>query len=1124
MSFPPENIQVMVIDAEGNIWFGSAGPNGGGITKFDGTNFITYTTSNGLIDNNVHAIAIDSEDNKWFGTPEGVSKFDGITWTNYTTSDGLVSNDVSKIAIDEDGNVWFGTSLGVSKFNGSAWTTYTTSDGLADNVISAIAVDEEGNIWFGTNKGVSKFDGTNWETYTTSGRLVSNNVKAIAIDKQGNKWLGTNEGVSKFNDIEWITYTSEDGLASNNTNAIAIDTEGNKWFGTDNGVSKFDNTIWTTFNTADGLANNNVYEITIDAEGNKWFGTDGGVSKFDDITWTTYTTEDGLSSNSVYSIAIDKEGNTWFGTSGGISKFDGTNWITYDTLNYDVPISTVNGNAIAIDEDNNLWATGFRWYCSYTNWPYPHYRCYLSNWGIAKFDGIKWTTYTTENGLAGDGVNSIVIDAQDNKWFGTDNGVSQFDGTNCWTTYTTCDNSEGIASNYIQAIAIDAEGNKWIGTYGGVSKLSDDGNMTCISVSPINQNVGSDSGHTTFNISSETSLTVSDNADWLTVSPESGNGEGTITAYFKANPSISSRVGTIRLSGTGTNSQSVITVTQEGVKTIILSVSPGNQEVSSDAGDTTFSVNSNINWIVYEDADWLTVNPESGSGNDAVNVSFTANTFAISRVATITVSGTEIDSQSVITFTQRGIEMILSVSPGNQEVSSDAGDIDFNITSNTSFTSNSSWVVSDDAAWLKVNPTSGRGNGIITVAYETNTLVTPRVATITVHTLRTTSTILLSRVINAIAIDAQGNKWFGTEKGVFKFNGFLTNYTTSDGLVNNIVNAIAIDENGNKWFGTDYGISIFDGTNWTNYIKNNLYGPVNNYIHAIAIDKEGNKWFGTSGGVSKFKNGHWTSYNTSSGLPSNVIRAIAIDTEGNKWFGTANGVSKFDDSTWTTYTTSDGLVFNSVHAIAIDDEGNKWFGTTNGVSKFDGTNWTNYTREDGLVNNNVKAIIIDGASNIWFGTTNGISKLDFKGWTTYTISDDLADNAVWAIAIDSKGNRWFGTNNGVSGFEYEPEFNSQSVTVTQDGIESVPSLYNSKVTVYPNPVKDNLLIKFDDATLSDITISIVDVYGRSIIERNFEHVDLNSEQTLDLSSMKSGLYFLEIRSEKGNRVYKIIKE
>ena len=61
--------------------------------------------------------------------------------------------------------------------------------------------------------------------------------------------------------------------------------------------------------------------------------------------------------------------------------------------------------------------------------------------GVSEFNGTTWTNYTAEDGLADNGVNSIAIDAQGNKWFGTSAGVSKFDGTT-WTTYTTADGLE----------------------------------------------------------------------------------------------------------------------------------------------------------------------------------------------------------------------------------------------------------------------------------------------------------------------------------------------------------------------------------------------------------------------------------------------------------------------------------------------------------------------------------------------------------------------------------------------------------------------------------------------------------------------------------------------------------
>ncbi len=58
----------------------------------------TWTTY-GLANSTVRSVAIDVEGNKWFGTNGGgVSKFNGTTWTTYNTTNGLANNVVYSIA------------------------------------------------------------------------------------------------------------------------------------------------------------------------------------------------------------------------------------------------------------------------------------------------------------------------------------------------------------------------------------------------------------------------------------------------------------------------------------------------------------------------------------------------------------------------------------------------------------------------------------------------------------------------------------------------------------------------------------------------------------------------------------------------------------------------------------------------------------------------------------------------------------------------------------------------------------------------------------------------------------------------------------------------------------------
>ncbi|MDC4203360.1 MAG: hypothetical protein MPW14_03895 [Candidatus Manganitrophus sp.] len=54
--------------------------------------------------------------------------------------------------------------------------------------------------------------------------------------------------------------------------------------------------------------------------------------------------------------------------------------------------------------------------------------------------------------------------------------------------------------------------------------------------------------------------------------------------------------------------------------------------------------------------------------------------------------------------------------------------------------------------------------------------------------------------------------WIGTNKGVSRFDGkSFKNFNTMSGLLGDYVYSIAIDPDGNKWFGTFGGVSRYSG-------------------------------------------------------------------------------------------------------------------------------------------------------------------------------------------------------------------------------------------------------------------------------------------------------------------------
>ncbi|MEZ5105615.1 MAG: two-component regulator propeller domain-containing protein [Draconibacterium sp.] len=117
---------VLAVYTDGNTqWFGTDE----GVTKHVGTrakqNWQSYFKEDGLVDNNVQCIVKDLGGNMWFGTKGGVSVFDGFEWDSFTKSDGLVANNVLCIAVDIDGSLWFGTDAGVSHFKNNRWENYS---------------------------------------------------------------------------------------------------------------------------------------------------------------------------------------------------------------------------------------------------------------------------------------------------------------------------------------------------------------------------------------------------------------------------------------------------------------------------------------------------------------------------------------------------------------------------------------------------------------------------------------------------------------------------------------------------------------------------------------------------------------------------------------------------------------------------------------------------------------------------------------------------------------------------------------------------------------------------------------------------------------------------------------
>ena len=429
-------------DREGFLWFGT---DTAGISRYDGENFVNFTTDDGLAGDSVWAIHQNRDGFLWFGTlGYGVSRYDGEKFVSFTTDDGLAGDVVLTIHQDRDGHLWFGTSDGISQYDGEKFVNFTTDDGLISNYTPAIHQDRDGRLWFGTSGGISQYDGEKFVNFTTTDGLAHNMVPVLHQDQRGFLWFGTNDGISRYDNDQFVNFTTTDGLLHNSIWAIHQDRNGVLWFGTDGGgVSQYDGEKFVNFTTTDGLASNHIWDIFQDREGFFWFSTSGaGISQYDSSGLINFTTADGLVSNTVYTIYRDREDSIWFGTDSGISQYDGNKFINLTTDD-----GLTHNDVISIYQDRE----GFLWFGT-------------DGGGVSQYDGGKFVNFTTDDGLASNSVWAIHEDREGFLWFGTTSGgVSRYDGGK-FVNFTTDD---GLTHNDVISIYQDREGFLWFGIRGG---------------------------------------------------------------------------------------------------------------------------------------------------------------------------------------------------------------------------------------------------------------------------------------------------------------------------------------------------------------------------------------------------------------------------------------------------------------------------------------------------------------------------------------------------------------------------------------------------------------------------------------------------------------------------------
>ena len=222
-----------------------------------------------------------------------------------------------------------------------------------------------------------------------------------------------------------------------------------------------------------------------------------------------------------------------------------------------------------------------------------------------------------------------------------------------------------------------------------------------------------------------------------------------------------------------------------------------------------------------------------------------------------------------------------------------------------------------------------------------------------------------------------------------------------------------------------------------------------------------------------------------------------------------------DDGTtnWSQITSPGGEINSiAIHpanpnlAAVATTSANKVYVTTDG-----GTTWTNYLFN--LPSFSALSVVWDdnGADALYVGMNYGLFYIDntFSEWQPY--NNNLPNVIVNELEINS-----------VDGKVYAGTY-GRGLWASPKGTPSLGTqdfLSETNITLYPNPANKTVTINLQKNIESDIRI--FDMLGKLVIYQS--DVFISKEQTIDISKLNNGIYFIRINSMKGSVTKKFIKE
>lgn len=541
--------------------------------------------------------------------------------------------------------------------------------------------------------------------------------------------------------------------------------------------------------------------------------------------------------------------------------------------------------------------------------------------GVARYDGLSFTTFTVRDGLPGTAASAVLADPQDRIWLSMGGPLNPGGGLSCLANgrCTTYQSQDGLPGSRVLSMDQDGQGGLWLGMAEGLARLHRDS----LSVYSWDRGLPMASVYLV--------VRTADNQIWLGGNGAVGRYDGSHIHLFTVQDGLPG--GHVQGIAATPGGEVWVGTTEGAARLRGDRFVPLPRGEGSPSGFTAsvFADADGSMWVgTYEgahrhaDGRWTLYSEEDGLAHSTIGA------WLRDRAGTLWM-GTGFGRRTH-TYAGGGLSMRLG-----DELSSWPLD----------------WPVFDMVVTEDGEALLATADGIWEIDGDT-------VRQLTVESGFTTGATR----------DRAGRGWFAGSNGLFRRdpNGAWRRFGEGDGLPSTWTSSVVEDGRGGVWTGVSGGVAHLDGQLVT---ESHRLQPGSD--HEVCLDDRGRLWAAGGGAVYMLEDGHVQEFGLAEGVPGTNIWTVFADSRGRIWIGTSGAGALFLDE--GRFRRLDALDAPHVIDITEDSRGHLWFSTFGtGAIRYDGSAFQSLTKRDGLVHNAVQEVVEHPAGTYWICTEGGVTR------------------------------------------------------------------------------------------------------------------------------------------------------